>query len=69
MGVFCRFVRSQYGAKTRTDAEEKQGLHAEELFLSDLQQEELLGDVSHPYAVLVHGGDMHPVSAGQDKGE
>lgn len=45
-----------------TDAEEKQGLHAQELFLSDLQQQELLGNVSHPYAVLVHGGDVHPMS-------
>lgn len=54
-----------------TDAEEKQGLHAQELFLADLQQQELLGNVSHPYAVLVHGGDVHPMScrSGGKKGE
>lgn len=50
-----------------TDAEEKQGLHAQELFLSDLQQQELLGNVSHPYAVLVHGGDVHPMSCRLEK--
>lgn len=50
--------------KALTNAEEKQGLHAEELLLSDLQQKELLWKMSHPYAVLVHGGDVHPVSAG-----
>lgn len=67
MGLFCCCTERKI--KQPTDAEEKQGLHAEELFLSDLQQEELLGDVSHPYAVLVHGGDVHPVPAGQEKGE
>lgn len=50
-----------------TDAEEKQGLHTQELFLSDLQQQELLGNVSHPYAVLVHGGDVHPMSCRLEK--
>lgn len=64
-GLFCCFVCWE----KPTDAEEKQGLHAEELFLSDLQQEELLGDVSHPYAVFVHGGDVHSMSAGREKGE
>lgn len=47
-----------------TDAEENQGLHAQELFLGDLQQHKLLRQVSHPYAVLVHGGKVHSMSAG-----
>ena len=49
-------------ATTLTDAEEEQGLHAEELFLSDLQQDKLLGEVSHPYTVLEHAGDVHPMA-------
>ena len=47
-----------------TDAEEQQGLHAEELFVSDLQQQQLLGEMSHPYAVLIHAGSVHPIPAG-----
>lgn len=46
-----------------TDAEEEQGLHAEELLPRDLQQQELLWQMSHPYAVLVHGGNVHSMSA------
>lgn len=43
------------------NAEEEQGLHAEELFLSDLQQQKLLRKMSHPYAVFIHGGNVHPM--------
>ena len=45
----------------RTDAEQQQSLHAQELLLGDLQQDKLLGQVLHPDAVLVHGGYVHPV--------
>lgn len=54
----------QKAALVLTDAEENQGLHAQELFLRDLQQHKLLRHVSHPYAVLVHGGKLHSMSAG-----
>lgn len=47
-----------------TDAEENQGLHAQELFLRDLQQHKLLRQVPHPYAVFVHGGKVHSMSVG-----
>lgn len=50
-----------------TYTKEEQGLHAEELFLGDLQQLELLRQMSHPYAVLIHGGNVHPVSANVKK--
>lgn len=42
------------------DTEEEQCLHAEELLMSDLEQDKLLGHVPHPDAVLVHAGDTHP---------
>lgn len=45
-GVFT--FRLSSGGAVLTNAEEKQGLHAQELLLSDLQQQELLGNVSHP---------------------
>jgi len=45
-----------------TDAEEEEGLHAEELFLCDLQQHKLLWEVLHLNTVLVHAGDMHPTT-------
>lgn len=56
-------------AATLTYAEEEQGLHAEELFLSDLQQDKLLGEVSHPYTVLEHAGDVHPMAGDVRKEE
>lgn len=52
-----------------TDAEEQQGLHAEELLLGYLQQHKLLGQMSHPHAVLIHGGDLHPMSAEAKRSE
>ena len=48
---------------TLTNTEEKQCLHTEELFLGDLQEDQLLGEMSHPYAVLIHAGDVHAMSA------
>lgn len=47
-----------------TDAEEDQGLHAQELLLGDVQHAEPLGEQPHAHAVLVHRGDFHPLAAG-----
>jgi len=52
-----------------TDAEQQQSLHAQELLLGDLQEDELLGQVLHPDAVLVHGGDVHAVPEGEKQTE
>lgn len=63
-----------FGRRVLTNAKEEQGLHAEKLFLGDLQHLKLLREMPHPYAVLVHGGNVHSVSAnvrekkGQDEG-
>lgn len=37
-----------------TDAEEDQGLHAQELLLGDVQHAEPLGEQLHAHAVFVH---------------
>lgn len=46
-----------------TNAEEEQGLHAEVFLLRELHQHKLLRQVFHSDAVLVHGGDLHPMPA------
>lgn len=50
-----------------TDAEEDQGLHAEELLLSDLQRAEPLGEHLHPHTVFIHTGHLHPLAVMGEK--
>lgn len=74
--LYVHFFMFSFLARRRvlTNAKEEQGLHAEKLFLGDLQHLKLLREMPHPYAVLVHGGNVHSVSAnvrekkGQDEG-
>lgn len=62
--IFFRHCR-----RILTDAEEDQGLHAEELLLSDLQHAEPLGQQLHPHTVFMHAGQMHSLAerGGKDK--